>query len=57
MNFFLESYFFLRTLGLLGTRIKERNQTAPESQNAGPSSGLSKISTRVELGPTRGKIS
>ncbi|CAG8632125.1 8690_t:CDS:2, partial [Paraglomus brasilianum] len=38
-----------------GTKIKERNQAAPESQKAGPSSGPSKISTRVELRLTRDK--
>ncbi|CAG8682386.1 3185_t:CDS:2, partial [Acaulospora morrowiae] len=32
-----KSYFFLRTIGTLGTKIEERNQKAPESQKAGPS--------------------
>jgi len=35
---------------LLVTMIEERNQTAPESQEADPSSVPNKILTRSELG-------
>ncbi|CAG8776351.1 6002_t:CDS:1, partial [Acaulospora morrowiae] len=43
------------TLGLLGTRIKEKKQTASESKNVSPSSGLNKISTRIKLGQIRAR--
>ena len=49
-EFFSRILFFLRTLVLLVTMIEERNQTAPESQEADPSSVPNKILTRSELG-------